>query len=57
MRNPSSHTVKFYNSKAAIVESYDYAKYTNRQYNWSDFNFTETFTKYSQLNFKLTSHL
>lgn len=37
--------VKFYNSKAAIVESYDYAKYTNRQYNWSDFNFTETFTK------------
>ena len=37
--------VKFYNSKAAVVESYDYAQYTNRKYNWSNFNFNETFTK------------
>ena len=42
--------VKFYNSQAKVVESYDYAQYTNRKYNWSDFNFTETFTKPYDVN-------
>ena len=42
--------VKFYNSKAAVVESYDYAQYTNRKYNWSNFNFNETFTKPYDVN-------
>jgi hypothetical protein len=37
--------VKFYNSQNKVVEYYDYAKYTNRKYNWSNFNFNETFNK------------
>ena len=37
--------VKFYDSQSKIVESYDYTNYTNRKYNWSNFNFTETFNK------------
>ena len=37
--------VNIYNSAGKVVENYDYTQYTNRQYNWSDFNFTETFTK------------
>lgn len=37
--------VKVYDSAGKVVENYDYTQYTNRQYNWSDFNFTETFTK------------
>lgn len=37
--------VRFYNPQAKIVESYDYLQYTNRKYNWSDFNFNQTFDK------------
>ena len=37
--------VKVYDSAGKVVENYDYTQYTNRQYNWSDFNFTETFNK------------
>ena len=37
--------VNIYNSAGKVVENYDYTQYTNRQYNWSDFNFTETFNK------------
>ena len=37
--------VKFYNSKAEVVESYDYLQSTNRRYNWSNFSFNETFAK------------
>lgn len=35
--------VSIYNTSNKIVENYDYTQYTNRRYNWSDFNFTETF--------------
>jgi hypothetical protein len=37
--------VNIYNSGGKLVENYDYTQYTNRRYNWSDFNFTETFSK------------
>ena len=37
--------VRFYNPQAKIVESYDYLQATNRQYNWTDFNFNQTFNK------------
>ena len=35
--------VNIYNSSGKLVENYDYTQYTNRKYNWSDFNFSETF--------------
>jgi len=35
--------VKIYDNAAKVVENYDYTQYTNRKYNWSNFNFTETF--------------
>lgn len=37
--------VSISNGAGKVVENYDYTQYTNRQYNWSDFNFTETFNK------------
>ena len=37
--------VSVYDKAGKIVENYDYSKYTNRQYNWSNFNFNETFNK------------
>lgn len=37
--------VRFYNTQAKIVESYDYLQATNRKYDWSDFNFSQTFNK------------
>lgn len=37
--------VNIYNSGAKLLEHYDYTQSTNRKYNWSDFNFTETFNK------------
>lgn len=37
--------VKFYDLQAKVVESYDYVQYTNRKYNWSDFNFNQVFNK------------
>ena len=35
--------VTFYNKTGAVATNYDYTNYTNRQYNWSTFNFSETF--------------
>ena len=35
--------VKFLNSTGGIAANYDYTQYTNRQYNWTNFNFSETF--------------
>ena len=35
--------VTFYNKTGAVAANYDYTQYTNRQYNWSTFNFSETF--------------
>lgn len=37
--------VNIYNAGGRVVENYDYTQYTNRRYNWSNFNFTETFSK------------
>lgn len=37
--------VKIYDSTGKVVENYDYTQHTNSKYNWSDFNFTETFNK------------
>lgn len=42
--------VNIYNSAGKVVENYDYTQYTNRKYNWSDFNFTETFTTPYNIN-------
>ena len=42
--------VNIYNSAGKVVENYDYTQYTNRKYNWSDFNFTETFDKPYNIN-------
>ena len=36
--------VKFYGSTGNVVENYDYTSLTNRKYNWTQFNFSETFT-------------
>ena len=33
----------FKNAAGTIVQSYDYSAQTNRQYNWTTFNFSETF--------------
>jgi hypothetical protein len=35
--------VKFYNNAAGLAALYDYTQYTNRLYNWTNFNFSETF--------------
>ena len=35
--------VTFYNKTGAVTADYDYTNYTNRQYNWTQFNFSETF--------------
>ncbi len=34
----------FKNAAGTIVQSYDYSNVTNRQYNWTTFSFSETFT-------------
>ncbi len=36
--------VKFYSAAGNLVENYDYTNKTNQQYNWTAFNFNETFT-------------
>jgi len=35
--------VKFYNSAGGLASTYDYTPYTNNRYNWTQFNFSETF--------------
>jgi hypothetical protein len=35
--------VGIYNTAGQKVENYDYTQYTNRKYNWTNFNFSETF--------------
>lgn len=35
--------VKFLKSNGSVALTYDYTQYTNRQYNWTNFNFSETF--------------
>lgn len=35
--------VSFYGSNGTQVSNYDYSAYTNKQYNWTTFNFSETF--------------
>lgn len=35
--------VNFYDSKNAVVQSYNYGAVTNQLYNWTTFNFSETF--------------
>ena len=35
--------VKFLKSNGSVAANYDYTQYTNRQYNWTNFNFSETF--------------
>ena len=35
--------VKFYKSNGSLAANYDYTQYTNAQYNWRTFNFSETF--------------
>jgi len=35
--------VKFYKSNGSLAAFYDYGQYTNAQYNWRTFNFSETF--------------
>ena len=35
--------VSIYNAAGQKVENYDYTQYTNRKYNWTTFNFSETF--------------
>lgn len=35
--------VKFYGSDGKIAQSYNYGNYTNRKYDWTTFNFSETF--------------
>lgn len=37
--------VKIYDSAGKVAENYDYTSYTNRKYDWSNFNFHETFNK------------
>ena len=36
--------VTLYNKTGAIAANYDYTQYTNQKYNWTQFNFSETFT-------------
>ena len=35
--------VKFYNKTGAVAAEYDYTQYTDQKYNWTQFNFSETF--------------
>jgi len=35
--------VKFYNAGGGLAANYDYTSETNRKYNWTQFNFSETF--------------
>jgi hypothetical protein len=35
--------VKFYNATGGLATTYDYASQTNNKYNWTQFNFSETF--------------
>jgi len=35
--------VNFYGANGSLAQSYDYSAYTNRTYNWTNFNFSETF--------------
>jgi len=35
--------VKLYNSGGGLAATYDYTSQTNRRYNWTNFNFSETF--------------
>jgi hypothetical protein len=35
--------VKFYNAGGGVAATYDYASQTNAKYNWTNFNFSETF--------------
>jgi hypothetical protein len=35
--------VKFYNAAGGVAATYDYTNQTNRKYNWTNFNFSETF--------------
>ena len=35
--------VKFYNTGGGVAATYDYASRTNQKYNWTQFNFSETF--------------
>ena len=35
--------VKFYNAAGGLAATYDYLSHTNAKYNWTDFNFSETF--------------
>jgi hypothetical protein len=35
--------VKFYNAGGGVAATYDYASRTNQKYNWTQFNFSETF--------------
>jgi len=36
--------VKFYNSGGGLAANYDYTSQTNKRYNWTNFNFSETFS-------------
>lgn len=36
--------VKLYNSSGGLAANYDYTSQTNQKYNWTNFNFNETFT-------------
>jgi hypothetical protein len=36
--------VKFYNAGGGLAANYDYSSQTNRRYNWTNFNFNETFS-------------
>ena len=35
--------VTFYNKTGGVAANYDYTQYTNQKYNWTTFNFSETF--------------
>ena len=35
--------VKLYDAAGNITENFDYSQWTNKQYNWKNFNFSETF--------------
>ena len=35
--------VTFYNKTGSVATNYDYTNYTNNRYNWTQFNFSETF--------------
>jgi hypothetical protein len=35
--------VKFYNAAGGVAATYDYTNQTNKKYNWTNFNFSETF--------------